>query len=129
MADEQVVVSLVAAGGEVTQCTGLFTTFAMAQRARRGVIVFLAATGLAVLFLPIPIIHLLAIPMILLGGIVTAIRQLSIVGRLAPIRIACPKCSALNRVGGGLGVRSMAPKSRACESCRRELVLRVEPIG
>ena len=129
MADLQVIVSLEATGSEVTQCKGLFTTFAMAHRARRSVIVFAVATGLAVLFLPIPIIHLLAIPMILLGGIVLALRQLSIVGRLAPLRMACPKCGVLNRVGGGLGVRAMAPTSRVCESCRRELILRIEPIA
>ncbi len=129
MVDGQVIVSLEATGGEVTRCNGLFTTFAMPHRARRSVIVFVASTGLAVLFLPIPIIHLLAIPMILVAGIVLAIRQLSIVGRLAPLRMACPRCDVLNRVGGGLGVRSMAPTGRVCESCRRKLILRIEPIA
>ena len=128
MPDRQVAVSLEATGAEITRCHGLFADFTLARRARRAVIVLLGATGLAALFLPIPIIHLLAIPMILLGGIVTAIRQLSVVGRLAPLRMACPKCGVRNRVGGGLGVRSVAPKSRVCESCRRELILRIEPI-
>ena len=129
MPDRRVVVSLEAPGGDVTQRDGLFAEFTMAQRVRRGVIVFLAATGLAILFLPIPIIHLLAIPMILLAGIVMAFRQLSVVGRLAPVRIACPKCGVPNRIGGGLGVRSIGPTPRVCESCRRVLVRRIELIA
>lgn len=129
MADRRVIVFLETAGGEARQSNGSFAEFTAAQRVGRSGMLLLASVGLAVLFLPIPIIHLLAIPMILLGGILSAIRQLSVVGRLGPLRIACPSCGVPNRVGGGLGVRSMAPQRRSCESCRRQIVVRIEPIG
>jgi len=129
MGERRVRVVLEASGGETVRRDGVFTEFTVARRAARSGLIVLVSVGLALLFVPIPIIHLLAIPMILLGGIAVAIRQLSVLGRLGPLRIACPKCSALNRIGGGLGVRSMGPRTQSCESCRRELVVRLEPPG
>ena len=128
MPERAVVVSLSVAGCEASEREGVFTEFAAPERVMRSGIVLLIAIGLAVMFLPIPIIHLLAIPMILIGGLVLAIRQLSISGRLAPMRIPCPRCGASNRVGGGLGVRSLASTDRSCENCRRILMLRVTPF-
>jgi hypothetical protein len=125
MSDRAAAVTLSASSGEVTEGEGVFTEFALRQRLKRSGAVFLVAMGLAVLFLPIPIIHLLAIPMILIGGLAVAVRQLSITGRLASMRIACPRCGVQNRVGGGLGVRTLAPAEHACESCRRTLTLRL----
>lgn len=121
MADRPVVVRLEASGDAVTESPGTFTDFSSAQRLKRSGLVLLASIGLAMLFVPIPIVHLLAIPMILLAGVVLAIRQLSVVGRLAPLRMPCPKCGVMNRVGGGLGMRSTALRERTCESCRRLL--------
>ena len=47
-------------------------------------------------------------------------------GRVAPLRLNCPKCGTENRVGGGFGYRSAtAPITHRCDSCRRELTLRL----
>ncbi|MGH7594542.1 MAG: hypothetical protein ACRELE_11935 [Gemmatimonadales bacterium] len=105
---------------------GVLNEFAMVDRVKRSAIVLGAAVLLAATLIPIPIIHLLGIPLFLIGGVVVSIRQLSLMGRLRPVRIACPKCGELNRVGGGLGLSSLAPRERMCDSCRRELTRRIE---
>jgi hypothetical protein len=47
--------------------------------------------------------------------------------RLTRLQIHCPKCAAVNRVGGGLGLRHIdEPIDRMCEGCRRGLTLRIE---
>lgn len=113
--------------GSATRTEGLLRTFTAADRAGRAGAVLLGALGLAGMFIPIPIIHLLAIPIILVAGAGVAGRQLMSVARLAPLRIACPKCGAVNRVGGGLGYRQIdRPIERMCEECRRGLQLRIE---
>ena len=85
-----------------------------------GVAVLLAAT-----LIPIPIVHLLGIPLLLLIGVVLSIRQLSMIGRLQAVRIPCPKCGELNHVGGGLGRSSLDPHEQVCDSCRRTLTLSI----
>jgi hypothetical protein len=84
------------------------------------------AVLLAATLIPIPIIHLLGIPLLLGTGVVLSIRQLSMIGRLKALKIACPKCAEPNRVGGGLGRSSIAPREHACESCRRALTLTID---
>lgn len=126
MLERAVTVSLSAAGTEPVRAPGVFSEFTMADRLRRSVIVLLVAVLLAATLIPIPIIHLLGIPLLLGGGVFLAIRQLTMIGRLRPLRIACPKCGEFNRVGGGLGLTSIAPRQRMCDSCRRGLTVRID---
>lgn len=126
MLERPVMVSLSAAGTEPVRAPGVFTEFTMADRVRRSAIVMLVAVLLAATLIPIPIIHLLGIPLLLGGGVFLGIRQLTMIGRLRPLRIACPKCGEFNRVGGGLGLRSIAPRERMCDSCRRGLTVRID---
>jgi hypothetical protein len=87
----------------------------------------LIAVLLASTLIPIPIVHLLGIPILLVTGVILAVRQVSMAGRLRPLRLACPKCGVPNRVGGGLGYRTAEPRERMCDSCRRGLMLRIDP--
>jgi hypothetical protein len=126
MATREVSVSLGAAGVAETRAPGLLREFTVADRVMRAALVMAGAVVLAGALIPIPIIHLLGIPLVLITGIVLAARQLAAVARLRPLRIACPKCGAANRVGGGFGYRSVAGEfERACESCRRRLTMRI----
>lgn len=121
-----VTVALTAADAEPSRATGELRIFSPIERAGRTLLVLLGAVGAAALIIPIPIIHLVGIPMILLAGIVAAVRQGLAVARLSPMRIACPRCGEVNSVGGGFGYRSSTgPIARRCESCRRALELSI----
>src|ERR1041384_6213797 len=128
MPDRNVIVSLNATGAEPVGANGVFHEFTVKERIVRAGIVMLVAILLASTLIPIPIVHLLGIPILLVTGVVLAIRQVSMAGRLRPLRLACPKCGALTRVGGGLGYRTAEPRERMCDSCRRGLMLRIDPL-
>lgn len=124
----RVTVELAAAGTDPAHAPGELTTFAVGRRVGRALVVLAVAVVLAASIIPIPIVHLVGIPLILAIGIGAAVRQLRSVARLAPLRVPCPKCGAQNLLGGGLGYRSATgPIRRNCESCRRPLVLRFLP--
>lgn len=121
-----VLISLTAADGTASQAPGELRTFSLAERLGRAALVFLAACALAALLIPVPIVHLVGIPLVLLVGVIAAARQVMAVARLAPMRIPCPRCQAANSLGGGLGYRTTTgPIERQCESCRRPLELRL----
>jgi hypothetical protein len=126
MATRKVWVTLEATGVHVVTVAGILRDFTAVDRMKRAALVMGGAVVLAGALIPIPIIHLLGIPLVLLAGIVMAGRQLTLAARLQPLRIACPKCGAVNRVGGGLGYRSVASGlDRTCDSCRRSLTMRI----
>jgi hypothetical protein len=71
-------------------------------------------------------VHLVGIPLIVVTGLVMAVRQLRSVAVLTPVRMACPRCGAANSFGGGLGLRTATgPIDLTCESCRRPLQLTI----
>ena len=126
----RVTVELVAEGSEPTRQPGELTTFTPIERAIRAGVVLVGALLMAAALIPIPIIHLVGIPLVLVIGIAVALRQFRSVARLAPMRIPCPKCGEPNLVGGGLGYRTRTgPVDRNCESCRRPLQLRFAAQG
>lgn len=125
MQESVVQVELSSAGGKLSTAPGVLQHFSSADRAARAAGILLLGAAGAALLIPIPIIHLVGIPLLLLIGLITATRQLTLAGRLKPVRLPCPNCGALNRVGGGLGVaRPDAPLEINCDSCRRGLTLR-----
>ena len=127
MAGRQVVVTLEAAGVPAVTAQGVLDEFSAVDRIRRAAVIVLVAVIAAAALIPIPIIHLVGIPLMLLIGLGVAARQLTLMARLQPLRMPCPKCGATNRLGGGLGMRHpTAPQERVCASCRRGLVLRVD---
>lgn len=124
----ETLVTLTAADGESTRASGRLALLTPGQRGLRAALTLLVAVALSALIIPIPIVHLVGIPIILIAGILAAVRQYRGAARLEPMRIACPRCGASNSVGGGFGYPSASqPIPRPCEACRRELVLRFEP--
>lgn len=121
-----VTVSLASGDTAPSQGPGELRTFSPAERVGRAALVLLGACALAALLIPVPIVHLVGIPLVLLAGVIAAVRQAMAVARLAPMRLACPRCGGANSLGGGLGYRTIAgPIERQCESCRRPLELRL----
>jgi hypothetical protein len=121
-----VTVTLAAGGGEVTTAPGRLQVFSAGDRLRRALTTLGIGLLGAALFIPIPIIHLLGIPMAIIASVVISIRQFSSAARLDPLRMPCPKCGGTNRIGGGLGLRHPAqPVERMCDECRRGLQLRI----
>ena len=127
MPDHAVQVTLSADDANGVAVPGTLHVFTPAQRLKRAGAVMLVAVVLAGMLLPIPIIHLIGPPVILVTGIVLAVRQLRAGVRLAPVKVKCPKCGYANRIGGGLGWHDVeGSMERQCESCRRVLLLRVK---
>ena len=126
MSQRKVIVILATADGAITRAAGTLDEFSAADRVKRAAATFAIGVLVAVLFIPIPIIHLLAIPFALIAGTAISIRQSMSVARLRPLRMPCPKCGGTNRVGGGVGLRDVAtPVERMCDECRRGLQLRL----
>lgn len=120
----QVNVTLSSANGEQTTVAGQAKHLSLGTRAARSGVIVLVAMVSAAMLIPIPIIHLLGIPMVLLAGAVMAVRQMRSVTQMTRVTIACPRCGEPNRFGGGIGYRSEGgPESTQCESCRRPLEL------
>ncbi|MEP6590287.1 MAG: hypothetical protein ABJC19_03800 [Gemmatimonadota bacterium] len=126
MSDHAVTVSLESSGGSVTTASGTLQRFSPPQRALRAGVFLLLGLGGAAMLIPVPIIHLVGIPLMLVVGIVAAMKQLRASARLKPMRLACPACEAKNRIGGGFGYHTAdAPMDLSCDSCRRGLTLRI----
>ncbi|HET9064195.1 MAG TPA: hypothetical protein VFN22_00040 [Gemmatimonadales bacterium] len=123
-----VTVTLATSDAPPTSVPGSLTVFSPSRRMLRAGVVMLIFVGVAASLIPIPIVHLVGIPLALIVGMLVAFRTLRTVARLAQTHLACPKCGARNNVGGGLGYRTeTGPVDRACESCRRPLELRFVP--
>lgn len=126
MVAQAVHITLAAAGGEATTADGTLREFSVMDRARRALITLGVGLLCVAVLIPIPIIHLLGIPLALIASVVISVRQFSSAARLDPLRMACPKCGGTNRIGGGLGLRHPTrPVERMCDDCRRHLQLRI----
>ena len=125
MANEAVTVTLESGGGAVTTAPGILQRFTPPQRMMRAAFFLLLGVGGAALLIPVPIIHLVGIPLMLVVGIFAAVKQMTAAARLKPMRLACPACEVKNRIGGGFGYRHPdEPIEMNCDSCRRGLILR-----
>lgn len=122
-----VMVALVSADGGEVRGEGELIEIPFGTRVVRAVGIFVVAILASVALIPIPIIHLMGPPLLLIGGGIAAGRQLRAVARLTPIRLACPKCQAVNRIGGGFGmIHPDQPLEISCDSCRRGLTVTLE---
>ena len=122
------VVVMLASGDAVTTAQAQLERFTPARRAMRAGLVFLVGLAGAAALIPIPIIHLIGIPLMLIVAIVVAMRQLRTASRLSRVRLACPRCGALQGFGGAAGMRAVdAPMAVTCDSCRRQLTLTISP--
>lgn len=128
MPERSATLTLVADGAEPTHADTTVTMFSSAQRLRRAIVALLIGAAAAAALIPIPIVHLLGIPLAVLASIVIAVKQLRVAARVGRVPVACPKCAAPQAIGGGFGFTSIdGPIPLTCDSCRRMLTLTVEP--
>jgi hypothetical protein len=113
--------SLKGFGAPATQAHVEFYSLSPGERLKRAAVIFGAFLVAAVIFLPVPLVHLVIVPGALVLGVVFALLRLrqreifrSVVGR-------CPFCGAEQRFTA-LG-RFRVPKTLNCSSCQRQLVL------
>jgi hypothetical protein len=122
-------VSLTAAGADPVVMPGELRILGAGQRVARAAAILVVAGFLAAAIIPVPIVHLVGIPIVLIVALLAVARQLRAAAYLAPMRIACPRCGAENSIGGGFGfTTTTGPIHRDCESCRRPLELRLAPV-
>lgn len=122
-------VMLSAGGVEPVRAAGDLRMLSHAARLGRAAGIVLMSLACAAAMVPVPIVHLVGIPLILVVGMAVAVRVYRSVARLSPMRLACPRCGASNSLGGGWGLRTTtAPLERDCESCRRVLQLSFCPV-
>lgn len=117
----------IAASEHETVVPGQLHRFTPIERVLRTLAVLAITIFLAATLIPIPIIHLVGIPLVLVVGLAMTGRQAAAIGRLQPLRAPCPRCGGVNRLGGGLGLRSMTKTiETSCEHCRRPLSVRID---
>lgn len=122
-------ITLTMPGAEPVRTVGELRLLSTAARAGRAAGIMFMALALAVAIIPVPIIHLVGIPLVLLVGIGWAVRVSRSIAVLSRIRIPCPRCGSPNALGGGLGLRTTTgPLELTCESCRRVLVLTLDAM-
>lgn len=120
-------VTLTATGADPSSGPGRLTVFSPGRRMVRAAVVLFLFVGLAAMLIPIPVIHLVGIPLMLVIGLVTAVRTVGREARLDRMHLGCPKCGARNDLGGGLGLpNATGPFARSCSSCRRGLTMTIE---
>ena len=111
-----------ASDSEPVRAAGEMRVLGPGARVVRAAAILLLAVGLSAALIPVPVVHLVGIPLMLIAGVAAAVRQLRSVALLDPVRFPCPRCGARNSIGGGLGLAtSTGPIQRDCESCRRQL--------
>lgn len=118
---QSIELSLKGFGAPATQAQVEFYRLSPGERLKRAAVILGAFLIAAVIFLPVPLVHLVIVPGALVLGIVFALVRLrqreifrSIVGR-------CPFCGAEQRFTA-LG-RFRVPKTLNCSTCQRQLVL------
>ncbi len=130
MPEPNVDVTLTAADGRESVVPGILTEVAAGTRFRRVAVTLGVALVLTAAMIPIPIVHFIGVPLVLIGGIAAAVWQGKQVATLERVEIPCPCCGAANRVGGGPGYPSTTgPFSHPCTNCRLPLTLRLAPIS
>ena len=98
----------------------VINTLSPGARARRAGLALLGGVVVAALVIPIPLIHLVGIPLALLGGIGLAIRLGTTRETLRSVTGPCPRCAHTQDFFVGIGVFPFQlPKDLSCEKCGR----------
>ena len=91
------------------------TEFDRAARLRRAASIFFPLLGGALLALPIPAVHLAAVPGLLIAGIVLGIQRLRQTSRLERLAGPCPGCASDQEFP--TPARLVLPLTLRCPSC------------
>ncbi len=92
------------------------------QRLRRASMAPLAGLGVAILVLPIPVVHFAVPPLALIAGVVIGARRISQRELFTSARGRCPFCGTEQSLGL-TGSAYRLPRSIKCHACLRAMTL------
>lgn len=88
------------------------------ERLRRGVMAPLIGLGIAILVLPIPVVHFMVPPLAILGGIVMGFKRAATKEIILSAHGPCPFCGTSQTLGLNGTAYSM-PRNLHCRNCRK----------
>jgi hypothetical protein len=109
-------------GASPTQAHLVVENLTTGQRVRRAGIALAAGGALAVIALPIPLVHFVLVPGALLLGLIFAAMRLNHRQVIRSAEGVCPYCGTHQRLGLAGRVFRL-PREVFCEKCRRPLDL------
>ena len=115
-------VSLKGFGAAPTQAQLVVENLTAGERVRRAGVALAAAGALAVIALPIPLVHFVLVPGALLLGLIFAVMRLNQRQVIRSAEGSCPYCGTHQRLGLAGRVFRL-PREVFCDKCRRPLDL------
>ncbi len=97
------------------------TVFANGDRVKRGAILLLAGWAIAAVAVPIPIFHLIVVPIFLLGTPYFAYKRYKLVRSMEAVEGDCPRCQKSVRIK--LETDDVLPKWTYCPACNGSVQL------
>jgi hypothetical protein len=122
MATRSLAASLKGFGAPATPAELVVETLGLGDRVRRAALAFAAGAALAIIALPIPLVHFVLVPGALLLGLIFAGLRLNQREIIRSAKGACPYCGTRQRLGLAGRVFRL-PREVFCERCRRPLDL------
>jgi hypothetical protein len=126
MQSRTLVLPLKGFGAPPSEAEVTITELNLGDRLRRGLLVFGGGIGVALIALPIPIVHLILPPAALLGGTTFGVLRITQREVLDSAAGACPFCGTRQRFNLGGGSYRL-PRTVICSGCRK--ALRIESDG
>ena len=126
MATRSLAASLKGFGAPPTSAELVVETLDFGDRVRRASLAFAAGAALALIALPIPLVHFVLVPGALLLGLIFAGLRLNQREIIRSAQGSCPYCGTPQRLGLAGRVFRL-PREVFCGSCRRPLDLALDP--
>ena len=117
--------SLKGFGAPPTPAEQVVETLGFRDRVRRAGLAFAAGAALALIAIPIPLVHFVLVPGALLLGMVFAALRLNQREIIRSAEGSCPYCGTAQRLGLAGRVFRL-PREVFCSNCRRPLDLAVD---
>ena len=125
MATRSLEASLKGFGAPPTSAELVVETLDFGDRVRRAALAFAAGAALALVAIPIPLVHFVLVPGALLLGMIFAALRLNQREIIRSAEGSCPYCGTAQRLGLAGRVFRL-PREVFCSNCRRPLDLAVD---
>lgn len=109
-------------GSDRTEAALTIARLTARERLRRGVTAPLAGLGIAIMVLPIPVVHFMVPPLAILGGIVLGFRRATTREVILSAHGPCPFCGT-NQTLGLNGSAYHMPRNLHCRNCRKAFTI------